>query len=137
MRATTIVVALFLLAGCSSSTASVPVGPRTVVFADEAVCADLSESTQCTFIMCDLIPEDKTFEESCGPYFQEGVTAPDLDGADIDRMLIVMVPECAFAGDVDGRLLVIDLPTGGWLSLSGPSSWLASIHDTTGTDCEA
>ncbi len=128
---------MLMLAACGSTGATEADGPRTIVFESEAVCADLTVRTRCTVVMCDVIPEGKTFEETCGPYFQEGFTDPTAGHGEIDRILTVMVPECAVAGEIEDRHLRISLPAGGWLSISGPSSWLESVRETTGTDCEA
>lgn len=124
--------------GCSGGTAvEIAGGPRTVVFSDEDTCTGLLGIGQCGFVMCDLIPEGQTFAETCGPYFQEGVTSSNLDDAAIDRLLTIDLPLCASAGDIEDVAMEINLPDGGWLRLSGPPDWLESVRATTGTDCLA
>ncbi len=41
-------------------------------YASEDECKKSTGASACSFVMCDLIPEGKTFEETCGRGFRPG-----------------------------------------------------------------
>lgn len=56
---------LFFLYSCTEVKQAPP------SYSTEEVC-ESTENCQCDFVMCDLIPEGKTFEEVCGKGFKKG-----------------------------------------------------------------
>ena len=113
-----------LAAGCGAAADAQPDGPRTVVFGGEDLCTEVIDGGRCDFVMCDLIPEGQTFEETCGPYFQEGLAPTGaLSNDDLERILN-RVTECSFAGEIiDNRMQISPADTDG-LTISGPTPWL-------------
>ncbi|HZX20541.1 MAG TPA: hypothetical protein VFF13_06015 [archaeon] len=48
---------------------NIPIAPTT--YTTQAEC-EQTENCECLFVMCDYIPEGKTFEETCGIGFKKG-----------------------------------------------------------------
>lgn len=114
-----------------------PDGPLTAVFSDEATCQSLTGDDACGFVRCDDISGGASLDEVCGPYFQEGMTASDLDDEQIRDLVDRWLVECWTAEDpVDGVLHVED-GQGGWVRLGGPDGWLDDVARVVGRDCEA
>ncbi len=108
-----------------------------MVFSDAATCADLTGADDCGFVMCDFVPEGKTFEETCGPYFQDGFTISALDEPAIDTIISGHLISCWNSASVADRILEARDPDDNWVRISGPESWLDSVEELIGADCEA
>lgn len=108
-----------------------------MVFSDAATCADLTGAGDCGFVMCDFVPEGKTFDETCGPYFQEGLTSSTLDEPGIDRIIELHLIGCWNSANVAENILEARDPDDNWVQVSGPASWLNSVAELIGADCEA
>jgi hypothetical protein len=68
-----------IVAGCLGAAAAFVLlsrAPRVtdapVSYASEQECRDATGAGRCSFVMCDLIPAGKTFEETCGRGFHPG-----------------------------------------------------------------
>lgn len=143
-----IAAALVAVTGCGSdapvdTSAAVPTdgSPLTITFTDDATCERLAGAGGCDVVMCDLIPAGSTFEETCGRWFQDGITIRDAASpAGQERIVEIgtgVLTRCEVADVIrDGTgLLVLTLVDGAGVRLGGPPDLLRDALVEAGGRC--
>lgn len=129
-----------VLSGCSVGSGSgLPEGGDavTMVFSDANACTAITGRSACSQVMCDVVPEGQSVEETCGTYFQEGIAANGLDDEGIRQFVEQAAEECWTVEQVGDRVVDIRTPDDEIASVSGPDDWLDEVVATVGSNCDA